>query len=108
MLAAASWLVVSSTGRLVADAGWRRQTYQVIGELRGLLGALIDAETGERGYMLTGDERFLAPYLSGVAAVPVGIARLRTLTADNPGQQQRLGALAPAAGAELDGLERSI
>lgn len=108
MLAGAAWLAVGSTGRLVADADWRRHTYQVIGEVRGLHGALTDAETGERGYMLTGDERFLAPYLSGTAAVPAGLARLRALTADNPGQQRRLGALAPAAGVELDGLGRSI
>jgi signal transduction histidine kinase len=108
MLAAVLWLAVRNADRLAADATWRQHTYQVIGELRGLLGALIDAETGERGYMLTGDDRFLAPYVSGAAAVPAWIARLRALTADNPRQQRRLDALAPAAGAELDGLDRGI
>jgi signal transduction histidine kinase len=108
MLAGAFWLAIRNTGRLVADAGWRQHTYQVIGEVRGLLGALTDAETGERGYMLTGDERFLEPYLSGAAAVPAGLARLRALTADNPSQRRRLDVLAPAASAELDGLDRSI
>src|SRR5260370_21022581 len=86
-----------NTERLVVDADWRQHTFQVIAEIRGLLNALIDAQTGERGYLVTGDARFLAPWRAGVAAVPAHLAALRTLTADNPRQQRRLAPLAPQA-----------
>jgi signal transduction histidine kinase len=97
-----------NTERLIDDAAWRQHTYQVIGEIRALAGALIDAQAGERGYLLTGDERFLAPYRSGRQGVAVHLATLRALTADNPRQQRRLAAFEPAANAELDRLERAI
>jgi signal transduction histidine kinase len=108
VLAASFWLAFYSTGQLVADAGWRQHSYQVVSELRGLLGGLIDAETGERGFMLTGDERFLAPYAGGHLAVPARLASLASLTADNARQRRRLDVLAPAAREALDGMDRSI
>ncbi|HXO15351.1 MAG TPA: CHASE3 domain-containing protein [Steroidobacteraceae bacterium] len=94
--------------RLAADSDWRQHTYEVIGEVRGLLNALIDAETGERGYLLTGDAGFLAPFRSGAAAVGPRLASLRQLTADNPRQQGRLDALEPLARAELAQLEDAV
>ena len=97
-----------NTERLVVDADWRQHTFQVIAEIRGLLNALIDAQTGERGYLVTGDARFLAPWRAGVAAVPAHLAALRTLTADNPRQQRRLAALAPEAQADLAALDAAI
>jgi len=108
LLSTVFWLSFRNTERLVTDAGWRQHTYQVIAEIRGLLGALIEAETGERGYLLTGDERSLARYRQGSAQVAAVVARLRALTADNPRQQRRLAAFAPAASAELDKLDRGI
>jgi len=94
--------------RLAADSDWRQHTYEVIGEVRGLLNALIDAETGERGYLLTGDAGFLAPFRGGAAAVGPRLASLRQLTADNPRQQRRLDALEPLARAELAQLDDAV
>ena len=48
--------------RQAAEA--RRHTYVVISSADDLLSALKDAETGQRGYLLTGDEAFLEPYLA--------------------------------------------
>jgi signal transduction histidine kinase len=108
LLLALFWLSFRNTERLIADADWRRHTYQVIAEIRGLLGALIDVQTGERGYLLTGDESFLVPYEQGRAEVTVRLARLRGLTADNPRQQRRIAAFGPAASAEVDSLDRGV
>ena len=44
-----------------------------------LQGALVDQETGVRGYAITGDSRFLAPYTSGRAIETSAVARLRAL-----------------------------
>ena len=48
-----------------------------------------DAESGERGFLLTGDESYLAPYNSAIAALPRGLKELKDLTSDNPRQQAR-------------------
>ena len=62
-------------------------------ELAQLQGALIDAETGQRGYMATGDAMFLEPYTRGLAVWRTSFEKVRNLTADNPRQRQRLAEL---------------
>jgi diguanylate cyclase (GGDEF)-like protein len=69
---------------------WVIHTYQVIEESEKLLGYLRDAETGQRGYLLTSDEKYLQPYLSGTALSKKSVSFLYTKTQDNPTQQQRL------------------
>jgi signal transduction histidine kinase len=102
------WLSFRNTERLIEDASWRQHTYQMIAEIHTLPVGLIDAQAGARGYLLTGDERSLAPYRSGRGEFALHLARLRALTADNPLQQRRLTAFEPPANAELDALERAI
>src|SRR3954468_12343882 len=53
---------------------------------------VIDLETGVRGRLLTGDERFLEPYRAAQAAIPDTQAALRALI-DDPAQQRRLAVL---------------
>ncbi len=55
-----------------------------------LIQASIDAEAGERGYLLTDDPRFLEPYESGRSAAAQNIARLRALWGDDPAFATRL------------------
>ena len=69
--------------------GWVVHTYQVINSAQSLLSTTKDAERGERGYLLTGDESYLAPYDSAMAALPRGLNELKHLTSDNPDQQAR-------------------
>src|SRR5438067_470911 len=71
-------------------ASWTLHTQRVQLEADRLLAALVDVETGDRGYALTGDPIFLEPYQRAVPTVGATIENLRRLTADNPGQQQRL------------------
>jgi PAS domain S-box-containing protein len=52
-------------------------------EARVILVALVDQETGERGYVISGDEEFLAPYERGRATVDRSLTRLRSLV-DGP------------------------
>jgi diguanylate cyclase (GGDEF)-like protein len=69
---------------------WVIHTYQVIEESEKLLGYVRDAETGQRGYLLTSDEKYLQPYLSGTALSKKSVSLLYKKTQDNPIQQQRL------------------
>lgn len=52
-------------------------------ELGSLLTSLVDQETGERGFLLTGDERFLDPYTQGRVASERSLEKLRTILADD-------------------------
>jgi CHASE3 domain sensor protein len=76
--------------RLQANEGWVHHTYEVQSTLEATLSTLKDAETGQRGYVITGDERYLEPYQTAIAQLDNHLNRLRSLTSDNPSQQQRL------------------
>ena len=62
-------------------------TQEVISELQTVLTALVDAETGQRGYLITGDERYIGPFNSGSKEIYESIDRVSQLTVDNPRQQ---------------------
>jgi len=77
--------------RRTQDAqAWVVHTYRVINSAESLMSTMKDAERGERGFLLTGDENYLVPYDSAVAAFPKGLEELKDLTSDNPRQQARL------------------
>ena len=73
-----------------------------------VLSDLKDAETGQRGYLLTGDERYLEPYTRSHAVILDSIDRLRALAGDSAGRQRHLNAVAEASAAKLAELEQAI
>ena len=85
-------------------------TRDVIESTLATLSDLQDAETGERGFIITGEPRYLEPYNRGLASLRVDSARLRQLTRDNPTQQLRLDTLSVLIGQRLallaEGVER--
>ncbi len=83
-------------------------THVVITDLEDLLSTLQDAETGQRGYLITGEERYLGPYRDALRTLDSRIGALRELTRDNAAQQQRLAALGPLVTAKLAELKESI
>lgn len=88
-----SWLLAANFGRLREIEGWVRHTQSVVSELDLTISAMKDAETGLRGYLLTGDREQLGPYSQGSIDVQEHIARLKFLVQDNPNQQALLTAL---------------
>jgi sigma-B regulation protein RsbU (phosphoserine phosphatase) len=64
---------------------------------RALLVALVDQETGQRGYLLTGDETFLEPYREGARDLTGRLAALRTDFAGDPGMSDAIDAVAAAS-----------
>jgi len=69
---------------------WVDHTRDVISNNQQLFSDLMDAESAERGYIITGDQSFLEPYKGAADDIPRTLTRLTQLTADNPPQQQRL------------------
>lgn len=64
-------------------------SFQVIGAANGALASVVDMETGYRGFLLTGDDVFLEPYVAASQTVNGQLAELRQLTAENPAQVAR-------------------
>jgi len=83
-------------------------TYKVLEDVAEVLSLLKDAETGQRGYVISGDDTFLEPYQTGVASVPAVIKDLRQLTSDNPRQQKRIDDGEPLIAAKLAELKLTI
>jgi PAS domain S-box-containing protein len=88
-------LVIAGIGvwtlRQVAESDfWVDHTREVISTNQRLLSDVKDAESAERGYIITGDQGYLDPYRSASADIPPRVEKLLQLTADNPTQQRRI------------------
>lgn len=69
---------------------WVIHTHEVITESEKLISAMTDAETGQRGYLLSGDPSYLEPYYNGLVSSEATFKKLSSLTLDNLQQQKRL------------------
>jgi PAS domain S-box-containing protein len=92
-LLAVSMLAYQSGHRFVENGGWVTHTHEVLDELDQTLSAVADAETGMRGYVVTGQDSYLEPYRRAVPKTDFHLARLDRLTGDNREQQLRLSTL---------------
>jgi methyl-accepting chemotaxis protein len=72
-------------------------SYAVLQSIDGVISAMVNQETGVRGYLIAGDAKFLAPYTAGQTAFQENLERVASLTSDNQTQQNRVGALKRAA-----------
>ncbi|MCI1013689.1 CHASE3 domain-containing protein [Herbaspirillum sp. C7C2] len=84
--------------RLGAANEWNVHTYDVRDQVQGMMESLINIETGQRGFSLTGNDASLEPYQLGNASFKQHLAKARELTADNAAQQQRLQQISEAEG----------
>jgi signal transduction histidine kinase/ActR/RegA family two-component response regulator len=84
-----------------------RFTEQVIGDLHALQMRVTHAESGQRGYLLTGDRRYLAPYDAAPAAISAIMRRLRDSVAAGA-QLGRLEQVTRLVTARLAGLRQAI
>ncbi|MCU0537640.1 MAG: CHASE3 domain-containing protein [Hydrococcus sp. Prado102] len=84
-------------------------TREVMETSEVLLSLLKDAETGQRGYLLTGKRAYLEPYYAATGtAIERQIKLLRQLTADNPTQQKRLDRIELIIQKKITDLKRKI
>jgi PAS domain S-box-containing protein len=92
----------------VKNEAWVLHTRQVLYELQQTESLLLDAETGQRGYLLTGKPEYLAPYSHAVGEIDRHIATLTQLTADNPTEQANAARLGVFARRKLDELSQTV
>jgi PAS domain S-box-containing protein len=102
------WESYRSATRFAEASGWQKHTYEVLRTLDDVAARLVDAESGQRGYLLTGDQAYLEPYRAAIKSIDQTIANLKNLTSDNPNQQKRILTLEPLLEKELAELQRTI
>lgn len=89
-------------------AAWVAHTREVQNQLTQLVSSLQDAETGQRGYVITGVDGYLTPYTDGVARTEETRRHLAELVSDNPRQLARADALAPLIADKFAELQQTI
>jgi CHASE3 domain sensor protein/putative methionine-R-sulfoxide reductase with GAF domain len=87
------WLVYLNMTAVKESDYWVSHTHSVIEGLDTLLSTMIDAATGERGFIITGDDAYLEPYNNALANIQKQRNSLRDLTKDNSRQQKLLDSL---------------
>jgi CheY-like chemotaxis protein/signal transduction histidine kinase/CHASE3 domain sensor protein len=84
------------------------QSVEVLRRLQGLLSTLKDAETGQRGFLLTGEESYITPYTDAKDSLPDEFKALRASLVNRPEQAQRLDALESLANLKMAELESTV
>jgi CHASE3 domain sensor protein len=87
---------------------WVRHTLAVRNQISRVLSLVQRAETGQRGYLLTGRDVYLAPYEQASKELPSALNELGNLVIDNPNQQQSVGRLRQLTTDKLRELQQSI
>lgn len=72
---------------------WNIHTYQVLISLDNIQTSMVNMETGQRGFCITGEESFLEPFKKGKTDFDVNLAHAKQLTSDNPKQQEILATI---------------
>ena len=108
VLCAVGALAYRNTGTLEDNSERVTHTYQVLEGLEGITSTLKDAETGQRGYLITGEDSYLAPYTAAKADIKARIAVVAGLTSDNAAQQARIAKLQPLVDAKFAELQETI
>jgi CHASE3 domain sensor protein len=87
---------------------WVTHTLEVERAVQSLVNSLVDAETGQRGFLLTQRAVYLEPYDAGRSRIAQQLKEVRNLTGDNPEQQRRLDEIDPLVKDRLAVLEETI
>jgi PAS domain S-box-containing protein len=97
-LAILAWLAISSyncTRQIISSSRWVAHTHDVLYRAERLLGAATSIENGQRGFILTGNEKFLDPYNIEKNQIYDHFSALQQMTLGNADQQALLQKLEP-------------
>ncbi len=84
------------------------RSYDIIGSLDEVQSLIKDAETGQRGYVITGNDRYLEPFNDATNTIDVQMNRLQELIADDAEQKVRMTSLRNHAKAKFDELHQTV
>jgi len=93
LIALILFVFVISKNKLIDGQFWVAHTHEVIAQSNALLSHMINAETGQRGFILTLKKEYLEPYKEGVRETYKKLSYLKSLTRDNLKQQEHLSSI---------------
>ncbi|HMZ55151.1 MAG TPA: CHASE3 domain-containing protein [Nitrospira sp.] len=97
-----------SLAHFKTSTNWATKSEQVLIELERVKSAMIDAETQQRGYLITGSEDYLPSYREAIDSLETQLRRIGSLTRDNSLQQDRVAFLATQIDQRSDELDQAI
>ena len=103
-----AWWAFQAVRTLATNAQWVSHSWQVVHQVERVLGSAVNAETGERGYLISGQRSYLQPYTTAQQELPGELARLQSLISDNPGQRERVQHLRAAVSQRMLVLQRAV
>jgi methyl-accepting chemotaxis protein len=101
-------IAYTNTNRMLATEGIIGNSFAVRNSLHRVEQNLVDAETGQRGYLLTGNAEYLQPYEQAVHSVSGAIKALNTAVAGEPQQEGRAAQIASLSNDKLAELAATI
>lgn len=108
ILAFVGWESYRDTIRTAEAAAARKRSFEIQLVLDATAARLVDAETGQRGYLLTGDQAYLEPYHEAIKNLGQVMNRAKQLVADDPVQMKHVQELEPLVEHKLDELQHTI
>lgn len=103
-----AWWAFRSVDRLATNGSLVAHSWQVVHQVEQVLSSAVDAETGERGYLISGRDSYLEPYTIAQNELPGELDHLQSLVSDNPVQVKRVNDLRSSLKRRLAVLERAI
>lgn len=107
-LLASAGLFLYEARIIIADGLRDEKTFAVIGAAHRVLHNLEDAETGQRGYLLTGDESYLKPYQQAIKDLDDTVTRLREAVGDDKRSDDLVRSVERAKTDKVGELARSV
>ena len=103
-----AWWAFRAVRTLATNGSLVAHSWQVVHQVERVLSSAVDAETGERGYLIAGMDSYLEPYTIARRELPAELDHLQSLTSDNPSQQARMQDLRATLERRLLVLQRAI
>jgi len=82
-------VTIIAVGKIEQNDGWTTHTHVVLNRIGHMVENMVNQETGVRGYLTSGEDKFLEPYNAGKRQFAEDLVQLKELTSDNPSQQAR-------------------
>jgi signal transduction histidine kinase/CheY-like chemotaxis protein/CHASE3 domain sensor protein len=101
-------LSYTSSHTTTSSARSLAKSVEVIAQLQTVLSTLKDAETAQRGYLLTGRESYLEPFSTAKGALATELAALYALTGDDPERRKRLDSLRNQASEKIEEIGETV
>jgi methyl-accepting chemotaxis protein len=101
-------ICLDGLSKLLNAAEWVQHTHEVLADVDQVVLEASNAESGQRGYILTGADSYLEHYQGARVRIEQTLERLRVVTADNASQAPRIARLAEFTAAKFDEMQMII